>query len=178
MSVTLPDPILPAGSDVGFSYEYGIDVLIVPAGGGAGVYQPVRFISNVDPQVTPVTQSAQTYEDKGAPNDSKTSESWTLAFYVQARYVNGELLPEVKALKKATEPDATGQAATVPVRWYDKPANRKPDATEAFAGIGTVTMVRAQTGADGQVAGWNVTITGQGRRVKIANPATDPTVTP
>lgn len=154
-------------TEFGFSYEYAVDVKT-----GADTFQKIRFISAVDPQVSPVTQDAATYDDLGAPNSVKTSESWTLGFTVQQhRLSDGKHLPEMEAILALTEPDAVGNAATGTFRWYDNPASGTPNADEAFEGDGTVQVTRGQTGNDG-IGQWNVTVTGQGRRRKITNPAT------
>lgn len=158
--------------EFGFSYEYSVDVNTGTI--DTPTWQNIRFISAVDPQVSPVTQDAATYDDDGAPNQVKTSESWTLSFTVQQhRLADGSYLPEVEALLAATLPTATGEAAVVHVRWYDDPVTGTPNPDDAFEGVGTVQMTRQQTGND-QIGGWSVTITGQGRRTKIANPAGTP----
>lgn len=154
-------------TEFGFSYEYAVDVQTAP-----GVWQRIRFISAVDPQVTPVTQDAATYDDLGAPNLVKTSESWTLGFTIQQhRTASGDYLPEVAAILALTEPDAVGNAATGTFRWYDNPAGGTPNPDEAYEGDGTVAVTRAQTANEG-IGSWGVTITGRGRRRKITNPAT------
>ena len=169
MSVTIPEMTLPEEYEYGFSYEYGVDININDA------WQRIRFISNVAPTLDAVTQDAQTYEDKGSPNAPKVGESWSLAFFVQKIVTPTGVLPEVKELLSAMAPDAVGKKASRQFRWYDNPASgRLPIESEAFSGIGTVNMTRAQTGADGAIDGWNVVITGQGRRLQIANPANTP----
>lgn len=158
-------------TEFGFSYEYGIDINVgtseIPE------WQPFRFISAVAPQVSPVTQPAQTYDDNGAPNNVKTAESWTLAFTIQQHRtpVTGEYLPEVEALLALVAPDAVGRLATGNFRWYDKPAVGEANPDDAFEGNATVEMNRGETGNDG-IGGWSVTLTGQGRRTQIANPLT------
>lgn len=156
-------------TEFGFSYEYGVDIRT-----GADTWQPIRFISAVDPQVSPITQDAATYDDLGSPNSVKLSESWTLGFNIQQhRTADGSFLPEVEALLALTKPNAVGRLATGTFRWYDKPATGDPHPTEAYEGDGTVSVSRAQTGND-QIGAWAVTITGQGRRRQIANPAGTP----
>ncbi len=71
----------------------------------------------------------------------------------------------------ATRPDATGTLATREFRWYDDPVDQDPNPDEAYQGTGTVKMTRQNTGND-DLAGWNVEITGVGRRTHIANPST------
>lgn len=155
----------PPTTEFAFSYEYGVDIRLE-----SGEWQPIRFISAVDPQVQPVTQDAATYDDLGSPNQVKLSESWSLAFTVQGqRLKEGGYLPEVEALLALTRPSAVGQASTGKFRWYDKPAEGKPNPDDAFEGDGSVQMNRLQTGND-QIAGWSITVTGQGRRRQITNP--------
>lgn len=174
MSVPSPEIELPTDTQLGYSHELAIDIDLNPAGTvGEPVWQRVRFISNADPQVSPVTQSAPTYEDRGSPNEEKTSESWTLAFNIQEHHKpDGSLLPELKRLMDSVLPTAVGNAATVSVRWYDWPeeTTRPINPDYAFSGIGTVALVRSATGADGAVSGWNVTITGKGKRAQIEHP--------
>jgi hypothetical protein len=165
-------PALPAGAALGFSYEYGIDIDTAwnPASPVAAVWQTLRRISAVAPGLTPVTASAQTYDDFGAPNDQKTSEAWTLAFSIQVnRLASGAYAPEVEQLKTYTEPSAIGTLASAHVRWYDKPASGTANSGDAYEGYGTVSIERGNTDTSG-VGTWNVTITGQGARTKIVNP--------
>lgn len=157
-------------TDFGFSYEYGVDIRLGEP--GSPEWQPIRFISAVDPQFTPVTQDAATYDDLGSTNEVKLSESWTLAFTVQQqRNADGSYLPEVQELLDLAGPDSVGQAATGTFRWYDKPADGTPNPADAFEGDGTVQIARQNTDND-QIGGWSVTLTGRGRRRQITNPHT------
>lgn len=168
----------PEITEFAYSYEYAFDVDITPEA-VEPTWQFVRFSSAIDPQVSPITQDGATYDDKGSPNQVKTSESWTLGATVQAhRLLSGSFLPEVEALLAATRPDAVGNKATRRFRWYDKPAEGAANPNEAYQGIGTVQVNRQNTGND-QIAGFTVTVTGQGRRVQIPNPAsTEPDPAP
>ena len=135
-------------------------------------WQTIRFISAVDPQVSPVNQDAATYDDDGAPNQAKTSESWTLAFTAQQhRLPNGHYFPEIEALMALNAPDAVGAKAVGHFRWYDDPSGLGviPNPDDAFEGIGTVSINRQNTANDG-IGGWSVTITGQGKRTRVTNP--------
>lgn len=153
-------------SQYGFSYEYGVDIEI------AGAWQAIRRITGVDPQVTPVTVEAATYDDLGSPNSPKIGENWTLGFQVQQqRLASGSFTEEVEALLALAEPDAVGELAFGRFRWYDKPADGTPNPDHAFEGEGTVQITRAQTG-NAEIGSWTVSITGRGRRKKIANPFT------
>lgn len=155
-------------TEFGFSYEYAVDINLGTA--ESPNWQQIRFISAVDPQVTPVTQDAATYDDLGSPNAVKLSESWTLGFSVQVqRQSSGGFLPEVEKLLALAGPDSVGNQATGHFRWYDDPATGIPSDNDAFEGRGTVQVSRGQTGND-QIGAWSVTITGQGRRTSITNP--------
>ncbi len=160
-------PTLPAGSALGFSYEYGVDInLGTPASPN---WQPIRRISAVSPSVKPITSDAQTYDDFGAPNDQKTSESWDLKFSVLVnRLGSGLYTPEVEALKAYTEPDAIGSLSIAHVRWYDKPAAGTANPGEAYEGFAYVSLERANTG-NADTGTWTITLTGQGKRTKVAN---------
>lgn len=159
-------------TEFGFSYEYAVDI-DVSADPMTPSWQRIRFISAVDPQVTPVTEDAATYDDKGAPNEVKLSESWTLGFTVQQhRQSDGTYLPEVEKLLELSRPDAVGNAATGRFRWYDYPNQGTPNPDEAYEGDATVAVNRGQTG-NASIGGWSVTLTGRGRRRSIPNPATD-----
>ncbi len=160
-------------TELGFSYEYTVDINVGTK--AAPVWQQVRFSSAIDPQVTSVTQDGATYDDNGAPHPIKTSESWTLGFTVQLHRLpdTGLYLPEVEKLLELAGPESVGNAAAGQFRWYDDPASGAvPNPGEAFEGDGTVAVTRQNTGND-QIAGLTVTVTGQGRRRKIANPVTE-----
>ena len=155
-----------------FSYEYGVDVKI------GDQWQPIRFITGVNPSVEPKEQDGATYDDKGAPHPIKTGEEPQLEFSQQSRRLaDGNYLPETEELLKATKPGATGNKATVIVRYYDKPASGKPNPGDAYELTGTVSAQRAETGNDA-LAALNFTIKGQGPRRQIANPYTPPAENP
>lgn len=151
----------------GFSYEYGVDIYDE----GKSKWQPIRFISSVNPTVSPKEVDAATYDDNGADHPVRVGETPSLSFYVQMhRLNNGNFLPEVEKLLAATRPDAVGSLGTVRVRYYDKPAKGSPNPNEAYELIATVSAERAATG-NAELGGWNFTLNGQGPRKEIANPA-------
>ena len=77
-------------TELGFSYEYGIDVKI------DDVWQKIRFTSNVNPATTDVEKDGATYDDQGSPHPVKTAEQNQLDFYVQMhRLTDGKYLPEM-----------------------------------------------------------------------------------
>lgn len=149
----------------GFSYEYGVDIKI------SDEWQPIRFISSVNPSVSPKEVDAATYDDKGADHPVRVGETPSLSFYVQMhRLESGKFLPEVETLLAATRPEAVGSLGVVRVRYYDKPVNSLPNPDEAYELLATVSAERAATG-NAELGGWNFTLNGQGPRVKVANPA-------
>lgn len=148
----------------GFSYEYGVDIQI------ENRWQPIRFISSVNPTVSPKEVDAATYDDNGADHPVRVGETPSLSFYVQMHRLNtGKFLPEVEALLAATRPDAVGAGGTVKVRYYDKPVSGASNPDEAYELTATVSAERAATG-NAELGGWNFTLNGQGRRKKITNP--------
>ena len=169
MSESVP---LPAGSTLGKSFEYGLDVNL----GSTAVpnWQSVRRISGFQPTPTPTTQDAQTYDDLGAANADVTGWSWTLAFNVQVNrnIVSGLYLPEIEALLARTRPSAKGAAAVVEVRWYHKPETGAANPTDAGQGFATVAYSRQNTGPNGEIEVLSVTLTGKGPYTEIANPFT------
>lgn len=149
----------------GFSYEYGVDIWLTDK------WQPIRFISSVNPTVSPKEVDAATYDDNGADHPVRVGETPSLSFYVQMhRLASGSFLPEVEALLAATRPDAVGSLGVVKVRYYDKPVQGKPNPKEAYELTATVSAERAATG-NAELSGWNFTLNGQGARKTIANPA-------
>ena len=150
----------------GFSYEYGVDIEL------GNKWQPIRFISSVNPTVSPKEVDAATYDDNGADHPVRVGETPSLSFYVQMHRLNtGDFLPEVEALLSATAPDAVGSLGVVKVRYYDKPVKGKPNPKEAYEITATVSVERAATG-NAELSGWNFTLNGQGARKRIVNPET------
>ena len=149
----------------GFSYEYGVDIWLTDK------WQPIRFISSVNPTVSPKEVDAATYDDNGADHPVRVGETPSLSFYVQMhRLASGNFMPEVEALLAATRPDAVGSLGVVKVRYYDKPVKGKPNSKEAYEMTATVSAERAATG-NAELSGWNFTLNGQGARKGITNPA-------
>lgn len=162
-----PGAASPAVTEVtqyGFSYEYGVDLWI------ENKWQPIRFISSVNPTVSPKEVDAATYDDKGADHPVRVGETPSLSFYVQMhRLSTGKFLPEVEELLAATRPGAVGSDGVVKVRYYDKPVAGNPNPDEAYELIATVSAERAATG-NAELSGWNFTLNGQGPRKSITNP--------
>ena len=169
MSTAVP---LPAGTTLGKSFEYGIDVNLGTS--GTPSWQPIRRISAFQPTPTPTTQDAQTYDDLGAQNSDVTGWSFGIAFNVQVNRstATGLYLPEIEALLARTRPSAKGEAAVLEVRWYHKPEIGTPNPDDAGQGIVTVAVTRQNTGPNGEIEVLSVTLTGKGPYTEIANPFT------
>lgn len=162
------DPTLPADSTLGKSYEYGIDV------SADGVtWHPVRRALNIVPAISPITQSGQSYDDKGAPNAmvAAWSAAPTFSAYVNRSTATGLLVPELRILD-----DAIGEvsdAAEVYARVYHKPADgSRPNPREAWQGRATVGITRGNIAPDGANELWNITLTGVGPWERVVNPFT------
>lgn len=178
--MTAYDPTLPAGSTLGKSFEYGVDVFDGPAAEALTApasdprWLPVRRAYGINPTMTPITQDAQTYDDKGSPNADVSAWSFTLALsaLVNRSSTTGELVPELRVLHDRYG-DKINDAAVVGVRWYHKPADGStPDPRDAFRGLATVALTRANVGPDGANEAWNLTLTGKGYATRINNPFT------
>jgi hypothetical protein len=167
MSSTVP---LPAGTTLGKSFEYGIDINVGTL--ASKVWQPFRRISGFQPSPTPTTQDAQTYDDLGAQNTDVTGWSINHAFNAQVNrsVTTGLYLPEVEAVIARTGPDAKGELAVIEARWYHKPETGAPNANDAGQGFFTVATTRQNTGPNGEIEVLSVTLTGKGTYDKIVNP--------
>jgi len=178
----MPDysPTLPAGSTLGKSYEYGFDVYNGTAAAGLvasptdPLWLPTRRALNVQAPMTPITQDAQSYDDKGSPNAEVSAWSWALtaAAFVNRSSTTGLPVPELRVLQERYG-DTKNEAAKVAVRWYHKPADGStPDPNESYMGVATVALTRNNAGADGANEQWGITLTGVGYATRIANPFT------
>lgn len=158
---------LPAGTALGHSYEYGIDVNLgtfaVPA------WQSFRRISGFAPDFPATTQDAATYDDLGSTNEDVTGRSFAAAFTVQGnRNVStGQYLPELEAVIAASR--AKGGGAVLDVRFYHKPEAGTPNPTDAGRSFVTVQVTRQNTD-NASIEVYSVSMTGKGEYEPIANP--------
>lgn len=176
MNVHVP---LPAGTVLGKSFEYGVDVNIgtfaVP------IWQPIRRMSGFSPTFPPVNTDVATYDDLGAPNSDVTGRGFNASLTVQCNrsLATGLYLPEVELLLAAAK--GTLEGAVIDTRYYHKPELGTPNPNDAGRGFATVELTRSNTDNAGiEVKG--LTITGKGRFDQIANPfqgwgATAPVIT-
>lgn len=168
------DPSLPSGSALGKSYEYGFDVYNGPsidamaAADDSALWLPVHRALNIAPNMTPVTQTAQTYDDKGSQNNDVTAWNWTLgaSVYVNRSASTGLMVPELKAIYDRIG-DTKGEDAKIGARWYHKPSDGSaPNPDESWKGLATVAPTRGNTAPDGANELSNITLTGTGPAIR------------
>lgn len=167
----MPDaPSIPAGSVLGRSFEYGVDVNLgtpdVPT------WQAVRRHSAFQPTPTPVTADAGSYDDFGSQNLEVVGWNNTVAFTVLVNRspTTGLYLPEVEAILARSRPESKGDLAVIEARWYHKPESGTPNPNDAQQGLATVAAQRTNTGNDGATETLQVTLTNKGPWQTIANP--------
>lgn len=160
---------LPAGSTLGQSFEYGLDVNLgtfaVP------VWQPVRRMSDWAPTYPKVTADTASYDDRGAPSEDVTGRGFAGAFTVQSNrsITTGKYLDEIEAFLTASR--TKGAAAVLDIRFYHKPDSGTPHPTDAGRAFVTVEITRQNTG-NADVEKFAVSLTGKGEYTPIANPFT------
>lgn len=162
-------PVLPAGTTLGKSFEYGLDLNLATF--AAPSWQSCRRISAWAPTFPRVTSDVATYDDRGAPNEDVSGRGFAGAFTIQANrdLETGLYLPEVEKLLLASR--SKGELAVVDVRFYHKPAIGTPNPNDAGRALATVEITRQNTGnADTEV--FTVSLSGKGEYMPIANPYT------
>lgn len=158
---------LPAGSTLGKSFEYGIDINL--GSYASPTWQPVRRMSGFAPTFPKTTTDVTSYDDLGAPNEDVTGRGFTAAFNVQVNrnLSSGLYLPEIEAILAAAR--AKGDSAVLDVRFYHKPEVGTPNPDDAGRAFVTVEASRNNTGnSETEILG--VTLTGKGEYSPIANP--------
>jgi hypothetical protein len=163
-------PTLPAGSSLGKSYEYGFDVYNGPsvdamaAVDASPLWLPVRRALNIAPNMTPVQQTAQTYDDLGSQNNDTVAWNFTLgaSAFVNRSVSTGLMVPELQAIYDRMG-DTKGEDAKIGIRWYHKPSDGSaPNPKESWKGLATVAPTRGNVAPDGANELSNITFTGTG----------------
>lgn len=160
--------VKPTVGDVAQSYEYIVDVAIVPESAGTKDFVNIPDISQLNPQFPAQLQDITTYANKGQQAQVKTGTAPTASFNIlKIRDATGEFQPEWLILKNAS--DATGQANLVYLRWYDALG-----ASDAYEGLFLVSRdARPETGPQGP--GWDAfTFSAAGPVEPIENPVITP----
>ncbi|MFC7430980.1 MULTISPECIES: hypothetical protein [unclassified Agrococcus] len=171
MSARVP---LPAGTTLGKSHEYGVNVDVSIDGATEPTWQPARRIDNLAPTWTPTTQDIASYDDGGSPNQSVVAWALGLAYqqYGYRSETTGKFLPEIDALIRRSLPDALDGKANVGLQFYHKPDTGIPDPDFGFEAQFRVTWSRVNTASDGNVEKFAYTCESQGPVRQIPNPFT------
>lgn len=158
---------LPAGTVLGKSYEYGLDLNLGVF--GSPEWQSFRRISGFAPTYPPITEDVSTYDDLGTPNEDVTGRSAAIAFNAQGNrsLATGLYLPELELTLAAAK--AKGEAAVIDARWYHKPEVGTPNPNDAGRAFFRVEASRQNTGNTG-IENWSITLTGKGEYTPIVNP--------
>lgn len=160
------DDIAPTAGDVGNSFEWIWDITS-DATAPTPTWLNVPDITGLNPAPAPKFKDGSTYANKGQTSQSKTGEDFTLSVQVKGvRDVTGEFQPELLVLIEAA--DAIGADNVIGFRYY-----HATSAALAYQGTAAVRWTRANTGND-DIEFFSFELTGQGDRVKIANPGLTP----
>lgn len=150
--------------DLGFSYEFGIDIdMGYPL--GPEDWTQVAFITGASDNNEKTKSDTATYYDRGAARNAITGEGWGLTFTHQLqRNPDGTYIAVLAKLVEASKFGKRNQGAKVKVRFYDTEG-----ADYAFQGEAYVSSARSATG-NAEVGGFTFTLEGDGTLTEIANP--------
>lgn len=159
--------IKPLDGSVANTYEYTVDVALIPADGteiAESAWVNLPEITAFQPNRTPKTADAGTYANKGTADQTKIGEDFSGTFNILKRRTDGvEFAESWQILKTAS--DAIGADNVLAVRYYDSLG-----ANDAYQGRASVVRnQRPNTGNDG-VEFDAFTFTGKDRFVPIVNP--------
>lgn len=170
--MTTLEEIKPTQGEFANSFDYILDVAILPAGGLSAILEDdwvnIPDKTNFDPQFADILRDIATDANKGAAAQVKVGETFTTTFNIlKIRDLTGEFQPEWLLLKQAR--DGLGEANQIAIRFYDGKG-----ASDAYAAVASVTRnARPQNGP--AEAGWDsFTLTGVGITAPIANPTKTP----
>lgn len=157
--------------DLGFSYQFGIDIdLGYPV--GPEDWTQVAFITDASDSNEKTKSDTATYYDQGSARNAITGESWGLTFNHQLqRNPDGTFIEVLAKLVDAAKFGRRNTGAKVKVRFYDTEG-----AAYAYQGEAYVSMARAATG-NAEVGAFTFTLEGDGPLTEITNP-TDTNVAP
>ncbi|RLP68353.1 hypothetical protein D9V30_10210 [Mycetocola reblochoni] len=167
--MTTFDQIKPTAGDTLASHEYILDIAKYATTGVV----PSSFINVPDfkdfaPAAPPKLANVTTYANKGNTAQRKTGEDWTAQFNVLPIIGDdGSLQPELELLLAAA--DGIGAENLIWFQYYHARV-----ASLAYQGTAAVEVTRQNTGPEGEIEFYSITLTGQGDRVKVQNPATAP----
>jgi hypothetical protein len=127
-------------------------------------WTPLKGVNDFSPQVTPTNQDSSDYDTNGWSSSEKTMQAWANTIKVNRKTTAGVYDPGQEIVRAAH--DQFGDAARVYTRWYD----RTPGTPEAYSGLALVGWARSKTGV-ADLDEVTITLTGDGARTAITNPA-------
>jgi len=132
---------------------------------GAPVWTQVRAITTMATPISPTMQDDSDYDSDGWGSSAKTMLAWSLTATLSRKVgaTSGDYDPGQERIRQAH--DQFGPAGLVQVRWYDREGG--PEAYTGYAHVGW----EPQGGDTSALDTVNVTLTGQGKRTAITNPA-------
>lgn len=132
---------------------------------GSPVWTQVRAITAFQPTVTPTLQDDSDYDSDGWGADAKTMLKWGLTATISRKLgvTSGNYDPGQERIRAAH--DKFSVDGVVQVRWYDREGG-----PEAYTGFAQVSW-EPQGGGTDAVDTVNITLSGQGARTEIINPA-------
>lgn len=158
-------PTKATGGDIGFSYELQIDIDTAWPASDTPDFTQLAFITNVQPTLNRDMGDTSTYDDRGAKAVTVTGEDWALTFDHQIqRQASGEFITTLQQILNAAQFGGRNKQAQIHVRFYDTEG-----ADYAYDGYAYVSITRTAAG-NNDVGGWTVSLTGDGKLTKIANP--------
>jgi len=129
------------------------------------VWVPVRGITELTPSSDPTMEDDSDYDSNGWGSSTKTMQTWSITATL-ARKVgvsSGNYDPGQEYIRMRD--GQFGAASVVQVRWYDRDGG-----PEAYSGWASVQW--AETGgAPSALSTASLTLSGQGERTAILNPA-------
>lgn len=132
---------------------------------GSPVWTQVRAITTLQAPVSPTMQDDSDYDSDGWGSQAKTMLAWSVTGTISRKVgaTSGNYDAGQEKIRAAH--DQFGPDGLVQIRWYDREGG--PEAYTGFAHVGW----EAQGGGPDALDSVNITLTGQGKRTTIVNPA-------
>jgi hypothetical protein len=129
------------------------------------VWTQVRAITTMAAPVTPTMQDDSDYDSDGWGSQAKTMLAWSLTATISRKIdaITGDYDPGQERIRAAHDQFSAG--GLVQIRWYDRTGG--PEAYSGYAHVGWESQGGDTTALDSV----NITLTGQGKRLTITNPA-------
>ncbi|OPC83005.1 hypothetical protein B4N89_20545 [Embleya scabrispora] len=132
---------------------------------GSPIWTQVRAITTMATPISPTMQDDSDYDSDGWGSQAKTMLAWSITATLSRKVgaTSGNYDPGQEKIRSAH--DQFGPDGLVQLRWYDRTGG--PEAYTGFAHVGW----EPQGGDAPALDTVNLTLTGQGKRTTIANPA-------